>query len=50
VKSVAVIANNQQAVIARTIASILYELQNEPFELVIVSHGCFDRTFEIALR
>lgn len=46
--SVVIPAYNEEAVIGRTLESVLAALAHEPGEVVVACNGCRDRTFEIA--
>ncbi|MEM1062006.1 MAG: glycosyltransferase [Planctomycetota bacterium] len=46
--SVVIPAYNEEAVIARTLDSVLAALEHEPGEIVVACNGCRDRTYEIA--
>ncbi len=46
--SIIIPAYNEEAVISKTISSVLDAIKQEPGEIIVVCNGCVDRTFDVA--
>jgi glycosyltransferase involved in cell wall biosynthesis len=49
-RSIVIPAHNEEAVIARTLATLLRTAMPREFEVIVVCNGCSDRTAETVRR